>query len=150
MRAIPRRTKRVLTYLCTEISLLNWIRIVWFATIIWFEFGLFQYSLAFCSWGDKQLAQVCFNTSYSDLDDAHRSSAGRRATYTCLGDLRPPSSRCFSPQRSHIIATTALALSCSFAKELEIRRAAKTRRSGFSGRPISFRAEDQRRWRVSP
>ncbi|KAI0688030.1 Metallo-dependent phosphatase-like protein [Cytidiella melzeri] len=48
---------RILSVLRKNISLLNWLRIIWILVVLWFEYGLFTYSLASCGWGNEQLSQ---------------------------------------------------------------------------------------------
>ncbi|KAI0093186.1 Metallo-dependent phosphatase-like protein [Irpex rosettiformis] len=44
-----------------DISLLNWLRILWVLVVFWYEYGLFKYRLAYCKWGDKQPAKSTVN-----------------------------------------------------------------------------------------
>lgn len=62
MRAV--RRPRTLTTLRNDISLLNWLRVVWLAAVFWFEYGIFRYSVALCGWGDNQLSQSSARPSH--------------------------------------------------------------------------------------
>ncbi|KAI0812590.1 Metallo-dependent phosphatase-like protein [Irpex lacteus] len=50
------RKHRISTTL-KDISLINWLRITWLLAVLWYEYGVFKYSIAYCGWGDKQLAK---------------------------------------------------------------------------------------------
>ena len=67
MRAVYRLPKRALSFLRSDVSLINWLRILWLATIFWCELGLFKYSVALCGWGDKQLARVSYSQLLSNM-----------------------------------------------------------------------------------
>lgn len=67
-------------------SLTHWLSVVWILAVLWTEYGVYTFSLAFCGWNDRQLPKVRAQLDKgckSKLRDTHSRLHGHIMCYWC-------------------------------------------------------------------